>query len=279
MALWPQWIAELRSAEQHLQLHRPLLQLAHDETTLNRQRALAIKRQPLGLRMVPANEIPMQAEGGLLSAEDGRVEPVTFVRALLSSMAIHEVRQIPVKAEALHRTGHDISARWRVVTSDAGSGVYDTVVICSALHSDELLEPLGHQRRMTPVLGQAIELQLEDGPENWVGWPAVLVSQGFNLIPLEPGRLLLGATVEPGDQGSAKPLELMKRLEGRGPEWLSNASAIQQWSGLRARPLERPAPLLEELEPGLLLATGHYRNGILLAPATAEWVEQKLRAQ
>jgi len=45
---------------------------------------------------------------------------------------------------------------------------------------------------------------------------------------------------------------------------------------LRARPQERPAPLLEELEPGLLLASGHYRNGVLLTPATAEWVGQNI---
>jgi glycine/D-amino acid oxidase-like deaminating enzyme len=36
--------------------------------------------------------------------------------------------------------------------------------------------------------------------------------------------------------------------------------------------VDRPAPLLEALEPGLILASGHYRNGVLLAPATAEWI-------
>jgi glycine/D-amino acid oxidase-like deaminating enzyme len=38
----------------------------------------------------------------------------------------------------------------------------------------------------------------------------------------------------------------------------------------------RPAPLLEHLAPGLLLATGHYRNGVLLAPASAEWVVEQV---
>jgi glycine oxidase len=36
--------------------------------------------------------------------------------------------------------------------------------------------------------------------------------------------------------------------------------------------------LLEQLEPGLVLASGHYRNGLLMAPATAEWVAQQLEA-
>jgi glycine/D-amino acid oxidase-like deaminating enzyme len=64
----------------------------------------------------------------------------------------------------------------------------------------------------------------------------------------------------------------MRSLTERAPTWLKNAEAIEQWSGLRARPVDRPAPLLETLEPGLILASGHYRNGVLLAPATAEWI-------
>ena len=40
--------------------------------------------------------------------------------------------------------------------------------------------------------------------------------------------------------------------------------------------MDRPAPLLEELEPGLILASGHYRNGVLLTPGTAEWVAAEL---
>ena len=40
--------------------------------------------------------------------------------------------------------------------------------------------------------------------------------------------------------------------------------------------MERPAPLLEHLEPGLLLASGHYRNGVLLMPASAEWIAAEL---
>ena len=68
----------------------------------------------------------------------------------------------------------------------------------------------------------------------------------------------------------------MADLGGSAPDWLRQARVCRHWQGLRARPVGRPAPLLETLAPGLLLAGGHYRNGILLAPATAEWVVQQL---
>ena len=53
---------------------------------------------------------------------------------------------------------------------------------------------------------------------------------------------------------------------------------LRQWQGLRPRPRQRPAPLLEPIAPGLLLASGHYRNGVLLAPASAEWVLEQIEA-
>ena len=129
---------------------------------------------------------------------------------------------------------------------------------------------------MTPVLGQVIDLELKDGPSNWKNWPAVLSFQGFNLVPKQPGRLLLGATLEPGAEADPSALKLMLDRLGSTLPWLKSATPVEQWWGLRARPVDRPAPLLEQLEPGLLLASGHYRNGVLLAPATAEWVQKGL---
>ena len=84
--------------------------------------------------------------------------------------------------------------------------------------------------------------------------------------------------MEPGSEAAADPLSLMRHLNNTAPDWLRSASVIEHWSGLRARPEERPAPLLELLEPGLILASGHYRNGVLLTPATAEWVGTALDA-
>ena len=48
----------------------------------------------------------------------------------------------------------------------------------------------------------------------------------------------------------------MRNLNERAPEWLRSAKVVGHWSGLRARPVDRPAPLLEELEPGLILPVG-----------------------
>jgi glycine/D-amino acid oxidase-like deaminating enzyme len=103
-----------------------------------------------------------------------------------------------------------------------------------------------------------------------------VVWQGINLVPRAGGRLWLGATLEPGDQADPAALAALRELDGAAPPWLRQASVIRQWRGHRPHPIGQPAPLLEQLEPGLVLASGHYRNGVLLAPATAEWVAEQL---
>ena len=71
----------------------------------------------------------------------------------------------------------------------------------------------------------------------------------------------------------------MLNLKKTAPKWMKNAKVTREWSGIRARPINEPAPLLKNLEPGLLINTGHYRNGILLAPACAEWVGLNIEGQ
>ena len=272
MELWPQWVETLQAHQPDLELHPGLLQIAEDERTAERMESLAAQRVDLGLQMVANTDLvavwPTAKHGGLHSRHDGRVDPILLQLALRQALAKQSVELNAAQVIRLERD----HKHWRLHRANGDSSIHDVVVLCTALSSDVLLEPLGHARPMTPVLGQALSLQLTTGPTSWRNWPAVLVDQGFNLIPTAPGRLLLGATVEAGDRASDEPLALMRNLNKRAPDWLRLATVIEQWNGLRARPVNRPAPLLEQLEPGLIVATGHYRNGVLLTPGTAEWV-------
>ena len=277
MELWPQWIETLQAHQPDLELHPGLLQIAEDERTAERMESLAAQRVDLGLQMVANTDLvavwPTAKHGGLHSRHDGRVDPILLQLALRQALAKQSVELNAAQVIRLERD----HKHWRLHRANGDSSIHDVVVLCTALSSDVLLEPLGHARPMTPVLGQALSLQLTTGPTSWRNWPAVLVDQGFNLIPTAPGRLLLGATVEAGDRASDEPLALMRNLNKRAPDWLRLATVIEQWNGLRARPVNRPAPLLEQLEPGLIVATGHYRNGVLLTPGTAEWVANAIK--
>lgn len=272
MALWPGWIEALKAWTPALTLHQGLIQIAEDADAFARMAALADQRQNLGLQAVSADALVNiwsgAKHGGLVSRHDGRVDPLLLQTALRTALAAGAATCLAQPVGTLQR----LERGWGLTTAGGDRSQHDTVVMCTGLASEKLLEPLGHSRPMTPVLGQAVRLQLTSTEIDWQTWPGVLVDQGFNLIPDGSGQLWLGATVEPGAEAALEPLALLRTLNNRAPAWLRDAEPIEHWSGLRARPVDRPAPLLETLEPGLILASGHYRNGVLLTPATAEWV-------
>jgi glycine/D-amino acid oxidase-like deaminating enzyme len=198
--------------------------------------------------------------------------------ALLADARAAGLECLPQRVAAIRRQGSD---GWRLV-GDGGDALAATpwLVLTAGLASTALLQDLGHPMPMRPVLGQAVRLRLA-APPAWT-WPGVVVWRGFNLVPRpdRPGGrdLWLGATLEPGE--AADPGQLAELLGWSGAEldWLATARLQQSWQGLRARPSGRPAPVLEQLEPGLLVAGGHYRNGVLLAPASAAWVVEQVEA-
>jgi glycine oxidase len=93
------------------------------------------------------------------------------------------------------------------------------------------------------------------------------------LVPRLSGECLFGATVEDGVADRAVTLEGLAWLLGeafRTAPGLAGLRFLRAWAGLRPAtedglPVVGPWPGA----PGLLVATGHYRNGILLTPVTA----------
>ena len=282
MALWPSWCERLNHPETPLELQTPLIQLASHADEAARLRQLAASRPESGLQFVENDRLPQAKPdwpqpgyGAMRSEHDGRVDPLPLLKALRRRLAIAGVDQLTNCVESLERLSSGRHG-WQIHSQDGHSRKVDFVVICTALGSQGLLQPLGHDRPMDAVLGQVLDLAIDRTPSAWASWPAVLTCAGINLIRHSGNRLWLGATLEPGDTLDPSAVELMRSLEGLAPEWLQEAKLIGQWHGLRARPRDRPAPLLETLEPGLLLASGHYRNGVLLTPATAEWIEEQI---
>ena len=287
MELWPQWVERLNHPDTPLQLDSPLIQLASSPLESERMQSLAKQRRELGLEsfgsdITEALQTPDQIpwpnprQGGLRSQNDGRIDPLALQRALRRSLKAEKVALLPARVTRLHRPKPGNGNRWRLELNTGHNTHCDFVVVCTALASAMLLQPLGHEFPMEAVLGQVLDLQVTAPSQSWGHWPAVLVCNGINLIRHGKNRLWLGATLEQGEEPSAEAPSIMRRLDGLAPNWLQQAEVVDQWHGLRARPSGRPAPLLEVLEPGLILASGHYRNGVLLAPATADWIGQQM---
>jgi glycine oxidase len=128
-----------------------------------------------------------------------------------------------------------------------------------------------------PAKGQMIALRAEELKIERVLW-----SEKIYLVPRNDGRILAGATVEyvGFDKGTtAGGIEKILSAAIELAPKLAAARIEETWAGLRPDSPDH-LPILGPTDlDGLLIATGHFRSGILLAPITAklmrEWITEK----
>ncbi|MCU0544533.1 MAG: FAD-binding oxidoreductase [Oscillatoriaceae cyanobacterium Prado104] len=169
----------------------------------------------------------------------------------------------------------------RVETS-SGSWDFDRLIVAAGLDSGGLTASLNRSIDIRPVLGQAVHLRLPN-PLGNADFAPVITCDDVHIVPLGNRECWVGATVEfPENNGEIVPdgdllCEVMARAIALCPA-LAEAEIVKQWSGLRPRPEGRPAPIIDRLSgnSNVLVASGHYRNGVLLAPATARSIREMI---
>src|SRR6185436_18724156 len=126
-----------------------------------------------------------------------------------------------------------------------------------------------------PVRGQMICLESKPRLTRHV-----LYSPRGYLVPRQDGRLLAGSTSE--NAGFAKRVtaggisSILRNALEISPA-IATLPVVETWAGLRPRPADGLPVLGACVEiDGLFYATGHYRNGILLAPVTGELISEAI---
>ncbi len=199
---------------------------------------------------------------------EGQVAPARLVRALARTAAAAgaEIREGAPAGAIVERSG-------RVVGVHAAEGLVraDFVVLAAGPWSPSLASPLGVALHVRPSRGQLVTLQ----PAAAV-LKRLLTWRGSYLVPKPDGTVVAGSTEEevgfdarPTAEGVAGLLEFAVRAVPA----LAGATLERTWAALRpATPDGRPVVGPAQRHPNLIVATGHNRNGILLAPVTAELV-------
>jgi glycine oxidase len=126
-----------------------------------------------------------------------------------------------------------------------------------------------HSFPTRPVKGQMLCLLM---PSRALLKHVVRSPQAY-LIPRSDGRLLVGATVEEAGFDKRTDIATIQRFHRAAvdlvPE-LRNSKILEDWAGLRPGTPDALPILGPTATPGYYVATGHFRDGILLAPITAE---------
>jgi glycine oxidase len=277
---WPAFAAELEHSTGRTVGYRDdgTLAVALDDDDARVVGELAAFQRELGLlveslRSRECRELePLlhpSVRGGLLVAADHQVDNRAVARALLAACDTSGVRMVGTRVTALEPGG-------RVHCDDGMVLAAGTVVLAAGWQSPALA---GIPVR--PVKGQILRLRFDPGAP-----PLRHVVRGFArglsvyLVPRVSGELVVGATVE--EQGADTTVtagavhELLRAAVELVPA-VAELELVEARAGLRPGTPDN-APLIGTL-PGredVIIATGHFRNGILLTPVTAEAVVQQL---
>jgi glycine oxidase len=224
----------------------------------------------------------------LSGAEARRREPHLRpgIPAAVLSLRDHQVENRALGqalAEAARRAGALLYEHCRVgevtvaggracgVVTDRGREGADAVVLAAGAWSREIGGiPRSHLPPVRPIKGQMLALRMD--PETPLLRHVIWLPRGGYLVPRLDGRLLVGGTVEErGFDGSLTAGGLLTLIEGawRAVPAIEELPLAETWVGFRPGSRD-DAPLLGPSGlDGLVVATGHHRNGILLTPITA----------
>ncbi|MEO1188817.1 MAG: FAD-dependent oxidoreductase [Pseudomonadota bacterium] len=211
--------------------------------------------------------IRADVQSAILLPSDGQADNRKTLAALVTcaeghpniSIYPHEAPLRSVRNELDH-AGHDatlLTAGWStavIAVEESGSRV-------PILNWDVMIDEIdcygGQMLAVAPVEGA----------------PKMTVRCGHIYIVPKADRIIIGATTEPGRVLEHAEPAVIADLHRRAAEIcpaLATAPVLESWVGIRPGTHDH-APFLGETEtPGLFVASGHYRNGILLAPITAK---------
>ena len=208
---------------------------------------------------------PALADSGRPAAflHERSVDPRALATAALKTAKKRDVDFSPGDAV----TGVDLSdGRVIGVTTTKTSFRVAKVVNCAGAWAGQIAP---HAFPTRPVKGQMLYLA---APSRTLLKHVIRAPEVY-LVPRSDGRILVGTTVEEAGFDKRTDAATIQRLRGAAiamvPE-LRNAKILEDWAGLRPGTPDALPILGATATPGYYVATGHFRDGILLAPVTAE---------
>lgn len=278
LTLYPAWVAHLRDAtgiDPEYQRDGILyVGLTAEEDRRLAERARWQHRAGFAVEHVAAREVHRleaglcgAVRGAIRFADDHRLDNVRLTRAAAVAAArigVDVRGGVPVRAITIDH------GRVRGVETAGGRVAAGAVVNAAGAWAAELAPP-GRLVPVRPVRGQMVTLTMPRPP-----FTHAIYSRDVYLVPRRDGRVLAGSTYEEAGfdkRVTARALGGIVARALRLAPALRDASFAGAWAGLRpGTPDALPILGADPDVAGLFYATGHYRNGILLAPATARAV-------
>ena len=269
-ALYPGWTRDLHAASGVDPEYRACGMLVLPPYDLAAAQTWAGARgepvQALSARsMLPALAVD---DSALWMSRVAQVRNPRLLRALRLALLRHGVEIFEHTAVSAWRS---TPTRIDAVSTSQGAFAADEFLVAAGAWSGELLRELGADIPIKPVRGQIVLFKTEPGRLKHV-----VYRDGLYIIPRDDGHILVGSTLEDVGFDTCVTDDARVNLIERANEllpFLNQTSVVAHWSGLRpGSPDNIPIMARHPTIENLYLNSGHFRYGVTMAPASAQFV-------
>ncbi len=256
------WVAVHRDHSGRLE-HLRAFQVERGLNTVRLSATDVREREPL---------LAPNASGGLLARDDWQVNPRRLLHALAAAVTAHQgvvVESAPVTDIERHGSG------WRVSASIEGDHATSVeaaqVVLAPGARGGALLERWLPGAGMRAVKGQVLRLRAPEGEP--IAHHVIRTPEVY-LVPRADGEVVVGATMEEmgfDERVTVWAVHDLLREARRVLPGIAELDFVEGRAGFRPA-LRDHLPAIGAVEEGLFVATGHFRSGIELAPATGRLI-------
>ncbi|MCU5746278.1 glycine oxidase ThiO [Staphylococcus sp. SQ8-PEA] len=222
------------------------------------------------LSLATHGEVDTRGLSAALIPDDHQINANKYTKALLKSLNKRDIHRW-YQTEALNI--ESISNGYQVVTN-RGCLTTEKVIVAGGAWSADLIEEPSLKRQVTGVKGEVLLVENKSLKLD----TTIFMTNGCYIVPKSKHRYLIGATSLNNDYSVG--------VSEAGKQWLfhqacakvpglQDSKMIKHWSGIRPYTLNEQ-PIMDEIQSGLFIITGHYRNGILLSPLIGELMSEWL---
>jgi glycine oxidase len=284
---WPEFAERLES---EAQLETGFVRSGALHVALDRDEAEELRRryelhEKLGLesewlagrecrRLEPG--LATAVRGGAHVPGEASADPRRVVAALLAAL---EARKVAVRSGAEVLAAERRGGAWRAEAANGEEFEGQSLVLAAGCWSGQAKWVPGGVLPVRPVKGEILTLR---GTPGEPVCDRIVAGERVYMVPRADGRLIVGATVEERGFDTAVTAggvhELLREAYRLIPE-IAELELVETAAGLRPGSPDN-APLIGASDvEGLLIATGHFRNGVLQAPATADSIAALLAGE
>jgi len=223
--LWPQWIRFLQKSNNELNIEKPLIQLTTNEEKFKKLEKCINETNDINLRILEGDSILIKNINkafqtkkikGIISYKDGRINALSLLKTLDKYLKSKKVKFLEEEIIKIKKSKN----QWISMTRSNENIKSDMVILCNSLKAVDLIDNLSHNIKLKPVLGQAIEIDINETEVDLLSLPKQFNINGINIIPKSKNKLIIGSTDEYRTKPEGNTFEKLTNFLDKKPNWL-----------------------------------------------------------